>query len=198
VLLSKKMARLKIYVFRHGQSTFNRDGKFTGLIDAPLTFKGRRDAKAIAQKLKAKKFEAAFETSLKRSKDTLKEVLRFHPECTSVMEDDRMTERSYGGLSGKSHDEIIKKYGQEKYDDWHRGFDARPPKGESFADVEKRVKRFIRDLRVFMKKNRVNVAISAHGNSVRLFRKIMENAGKKEAVKWVIPYDNYYEYGVEL
>ena len=62
--------------------------------------------------------------------------------------------------------------------------------------VEKRVKKFIKYLKKFMKKNKVNVAISAHSNSIRLFRKIMEKTSKKEAVGWSIPYDKYFEYSV--
>jgi bisphosphoglycerate-dependent phosphoglycerate mutase len=62
--------------------------------------------------------------------------------------------------------------------------------------VEKRVKKFIKYLRKFMKKEKINVAISAHGNSIRLFRKIMEKASKEETVKWFIPYDKVFEYTV--
>ncbi len=189
---------LKIYLFRHGQTTFNRDGRFTGFKDSKLTAEGRKHAKIIAKKLKNKKFEVAIRTRLSRSKDTLKPVLKFHPECKIVLEDDRMIERGYGNLSGKSHKEVIKKYGQEQYDRWHRGYSEkdRPPKGECFKDVEKRVRNFIGDLKRFMKKNEVNVAISAHGNSIRLFRKIMERASVKETVKWFIPYDKVFEYEV--
>ena len=68
----------------------------------------------------------------------------------------------------------------------------------TFADVEKRVDFFIKDMIKFMRKENVSVAISAHGNSIRLFRKIMEEASEKKAVKWIIPYDNYYEYNVEV
>ena len=109
-----------------------------------------------------------------------------------------MIERSYGNLSGKSHQEVIKRYGQVQYDKWHRGYgvENRPPKGESFADVEKRVRSFIKDLKKFMRKNKVNVAISAHGNSIRLFRKIMGRASRKDVVKWFIPYDKVFEYEV--
>ncbi|MEK6824426.1 MAG: histidine phosphatase family protein, partial [Nanoarchaeota archaeon] len=177
---------------------FNRDAKFTGLIDAPLTQTGRNDAKIIALRLKNKKIQAAFHTRLARSKDTLKEILKHHPECTQLMQDDRMIEREYGSLSGKTHWNIVQKHGVKKYDNWHRGFTTRPPNGESFADVEKRVKSFIKDLAAYIKKEKINVAISAHGNSIRLFRKIMEKASAEEAVSWFIPYDDYYEYTIAL
>jgi 2,3-bisphosphoglycerate-dependent phosphoglycerate mutase len=146
--------------------------------------------------LRKKKFQFAFQTKLSRAKDTLRPVLDEHPECVGVIEDNRMIERKYGNLEGKKHAVVIKKHGQEQFDKWHRGYNVRPPKGESFADVEKRVKKFITDLRKFIKKNKVNVAISAHGNSIRLFRKIWEKASRKETVEWFIPYDKVYEYSV--
>lgn len=191
------MRGLKIYIFRHGQTTFNRDGRFTGFLDAKLTKLGIKQAKIVAGKLRGKKFQAAFRHKLSRSRDTLKEVLKYHPECRRIIIDNRIIERGYGKLQGKTHDEIIVKYGQEQYDKWHRGFNSRPPVGESFADVEKRVAGFIRDLKKFMKKDKVNVAISASGNSIRLFRKIMEGASEKKACSWKIPYDKYFEYTID-
>jgi 2,3-bisphosphoglycerate-dependent phosphoglycerate mutase len=183
-----------IYVFRHGQSTYNRDGRFTGWKDAKLTKKGKDNAKTIAKKLKNKKIDVAVHTKLSRSKETLKIVLKSHPECKKILEDNRMIERSYGKISGKTHEAIIKKYGKEQFEKWHRGFNERPPKGESFADVEKRVKNFVRWLKIYVKKNKVNIAISAHGNSIRLFRKIIESLSIKKTCEINIPYDKVFVY----
>lgn len=188
---------LKIYLFRHGQTTFNRDGIFTGWKDAKLTPLGVKQAKAVGEILKNKTFQVAFYTKLSRSKDTLKQVLKHHPYI-QIIEDNRMIERDYGALDGHSHNSIIKKFGEDKYNSWHRGFTERPPKGESFADVEIRVKSFIKDLLKFMKTNQVSVAISAHGNSIRLFRKIMEHASKEETCSWNIPYDKVFTYSIKV
>ncbi|MCK5449642.1 histidine phosphatase family protein [Candidatus Pacearchaeota archaeon] len=219
------MGRYKIYLFRHGQTTFNRDGRFTGQMEARLTVEGRRHAETIARKLKGEKFQVAIHTRLSRSKDTLKPVLKFHPECKFILEDDRMIERSYGELQGTTHEQFIDRIGEQSYDlrvhgdaienlepnlregveeflgeeeykAIHRGYNVATPGGESFKDVEMRVKDFIKDLKRFMRKNKVNVAISAHGNSIRLFRKIMERAPKKNVVGWFIPYDKVFEYRV--
>jgi len=187
---------LKVYLFRHGESFFNKDEFFTGWKDSKLTEKGKRDARKIARILKNKKIDAAFRTSLSRSKDTLKEVLKFHPECKKIIIDDRMIERGYGKLEGRSHEKIKEEYGEEQFEKWHRGFNERPPGGESFADVEKRVKKFIAKLKNYMRKNNFNVVVSAHGNSLRLFRKIMERASIKKSVSWTIPYDRVFEYKI--
>jgi len=192
------MVKLHIYLFRHGQTFYNKNGWFTGWKESKLSPEGRRHAEIIAKKLKNKKFEVAFQTHLSRSKDTLKPVLKNHPECRKVITDDRMIERNYGIYSGMSHDSFLKKYGEERYKEVHRGWDAKIPKGENFKQVEKRVKPFIKYLIDFMKRNKVSVALSSHGNSIRLFRKLWEKASIKDTVGWFIPYDKVYDYVIEV
>lgn len=187
---------MKIYIFRHGETTYNRDRRFTGFDDPPLTELGLKQAKIIAEKLKDKNFEVAYQTSLQRSQDTLKAVLQYHPDCKKIFVDDRMVERNYGQLNGTAHTEFIVKNGEEKFNLIHRSFFEVPPAGESFAMVETRVQSFIDDLLPLMRREKTNVAISAHGNSIRLFRKIMENASVEETCAWTIPYDTYYEYEI--
>ncbi len=218
--------KLKIYLFRHGQTYYNKNKIFTGWKNSKLTPFGIKQAKTIAKKLRRKKFEVAFHTKLTRSKQTLKQVLKFHPECCCLIQDDRMIERSYGDLEGTSHESFVEKMGEKnldflekqgdaienldkktkeklelilgkaEYKAVHRGYNVRPPgkTGESFSDVEKRVRSFVKDLKKFMKKYKINVAISAHGNSIRLFRKIMEKLTRKQTEKIEIPYDDYYIY----
>jgi 2,3-bisphosphoglycerate-dependent phosphoglycerate mutase len=215
-----------VYLFRHGQTTFNRDGRFTGWLNPGVTKLGVKQAEAVARKLRNKRFEIAFRSSLRRSEQTLNIVLRYHPECKKIIEDDRMIERNYGDLNGTTHNSFIKKIGQKLYDlevhgdiiaslneegrkevekflgeqEYnliHRGFNVPPPNGESFSMVEKRVNSFIKDLIKLLKKEKCNVAISAHGNSIRLFRKIMEKASIPDTVSWIIPYDDFFEYKIK-
>ncbi len=187
-----------IYLFRHGQTTYNRDKRFTGFHDPSLTSLGKKQASILAKKLKNKKFQVAFHTRLKRSKDTLKYVLKYHPECKKLIQDNRIIERNYGLLNGTLHETFIKKYGKENFKRIHRDFFIRPQKGESFANVEKRVSSFIKDLKKLINKRKINVAISAHGNSIRLFRKIMKRASIKEACSWKIPYDKVFIYKIKI
>ena len=64
--------------------------------------------------------------------------------------------------------------------------------------VEGRVRSFVKDLLAFIKKYRVNVAISAHGNSMRPFRRYFEKASIQRMMNWEMPYDDYFEYVVEV
>jgi 2,3-bisphosphoglycerate-dependent phosphoglycerate mutase len=189
--------KLHIYLFRHGETNFNRSKRFTGWINSRLTPKGIEQANLIAEKLKEKTFQTAFRTSLSRSSTSLKIVLKYHPECKKVIIDDRMIERSYGDLERKHHKTIIKKYGEKQYDLWHRSYDVPPPEGESIRMVEKRVLSFVKDLLALMKREKVNVVISAHNNSMRPFRRYFENLTINEMMALENPYDTYFEYTIE-
>jgi len=187
-----------IYLFRHGQTHFNRAKRFTGWLDSDWTPAGKRNARIVAQQLKEKRIDVAFCTRLKRSRRTLKEVLRYHPECHTVFVDDRLIERCYGALQGQSHAAFITKFGKALFDKYHRAYDIPPPNGESIEMVEGRVKSFIKDLLTFVRTYKVNVAISAHGNSMRPFRRHFERASIREMMRWEIPYDDHFEYVVNV
>ncbi|NVM53578.1 MAG: histidine phosphatase family protein [Candidatus Helarchaeota archaeon] len=188
---------LKIFLFRHGESEFNRDKRFTGWLDSKLTPKGIQQAKIVAEKLRDKEFQVAYCTRLSRSKDTLTEVLKYHPNV-KVIEDDRMIERSYGDFQGKTHKWCIEKFGKEQFDIYHRSYDVPPPSGESIKMVEGRVQNFIKDLLQKIKKEKISVAISAHGNSMRPFRRHFEEFSIEEMMKLENPWDNYFEYSIPL
>src|SRR3989338_810198 len=167
------MMKLKIYVFRHAQTHYNKEHRFTGWKDSELTPLGIEQAKRLALKLKKKKIDIAYQTNLSRSKDTLKEVLKYHPECKRVITDDRIIERSYGRLQGKSHQEFVKIAGEEDYKTmlhWHK------------IDL------------LTGKEKKVNVAISAHGNSMRPFRRHFEKLSIAKMMKLENPWDDYFEY----
>jgi len=190
------MAMSQIYLFRHGQTPHNRDKIFSGWSNPPLTDLGVKQAQYLSQLLKNIKFDIAYQSRLLRSTQTLDIVLKNHPECKKVITDDRIIERDYGDLTTLKHQDIIDKYGQKQFDIWHRGYHTPPPNGECFADVEVRVGDFIADLKKLYSKKNLNIAISAHGNSIRLFKKILENATEKETCSWTIPYDKVFKYKI--
>jgi 2,3-bisphosphoglycerate-dependent phosphoglycerate mutase len=217
--------KLHIYLFRHGQTYNNKNHVFTGWKDSKLTSKGIKDAKSVAAKLKNKKIDVAYHSGLGRSINTLKEILKFHHECKSIIKDKRIMERSYGELEGKHHTHMIEVYGKEDYEallhahkvhhlhgNERKEFEKKvgeaelqvirrsyyniPKKGESVKMVEKRVESFIKDLIKKMKHEKINVCISAHGNSMRPFRKHFEKLSVKEMMKLENPWDKHFEYTI--
>ncbi len=193
--MSKLPTELKIYLFRHGFTEYNRDKIFTGRMDPKLTEKGIEQSKIIAEKLRDKEFQVAYHTSLSRSKDTLMMVLKYHPNV-QIIEDDRLIERSYGELHGKTHQWCIDTYGEEQFHIWHRSYDVPPPGGESIKMVEARVLDFLKELIAKMKREGVSVAIAGHSNAMRPFRRYFEGFSIEEMMKLENPYDDYFEYTI--
>ena len=186
--------KLQIYLFRHGETYYNKSRRFTGRKNSRLTSTGIEHSKIMAEKLRKMTFEIAFKSSLSRSSNTLRTVLKYHPECKEVIIDDRIIERSYGDLEGKFHKTIINRYGRKQFDIWHRSYDNPPPRGESIKMVETRVILFISDLITLMRRKRVNIAISAHGNSMRPIRRYFEDLTIDQMMKLEIPFDEHFEY----
>lgn len=185
-----------IYLFRHGQTFYNARKIFTGWKNARLTELGIQQAKNMALLLREKTINIAYRSHLVRTRDTLDAVLKYHPECKEIFIDDRILERSYGKLEGCSHEVTARKFGKVQYELWHRDFFTRPPGGESYADVEIRVGKLVLDLQQKYSGKNLGIAISASSNSMRLFRKIMENLTPEQASALPSPYDTYFEYEI--
>jgi broad specificity phosphatase PhoE len=185
-----------VYIFRHSESTDNRNGIFSGWRDAKLTPYGISQARKIAKKLKTKHIELAFSSDQTRALQTANEVLKFH-KGVPIIVDARLRERDYGKLTGTSK-EAFKKKNPKLYQVYHRSYNKGPPGGESFHDVNKRVAPFIKDLLKIMKTFKANVAISAHGNSIRPLRKHFEHLTISQMRKIENPHDKYWVYRVKV
>lgn len=191
----KKETR-KIYLVRHGESFFNRSKRFTGWIDSRLTLKGKRQARKVAKSLKEAEFDIAYTTTLSRAEETLKYVLKYHPK-TEVIVDDRVIERNYGDLSGKFHASYVKKH-PKLFWVYRRSYDVPPPGGESIKQVEERVMLFVKEVIEKVKKEKINVLIVSHGNSMRPMRRYFEKLSVKEMMKLENAWDKAYIYEIEI
>ncbi len=185
-----------IYIFRHSETCDNKNRIFSGCRDSCLTKLGIKQAKIIARKLRNKKIGLAYQTHLCRSTQTLKEVLKYH-KGVKIITDDRMIERCYGDLEGtsKTKFELVD---PTNYKIFHRSYETAPPNGESIKMVERRVLSFILDLLRKIRKERVNVAISAHGNSMRPFRRYFERFSVVRMMELENPQDDYLEYKIKV
>jgi 2,3-bisphosphoglycerate-dependent phosphoglycerate mutase len=131
-----------------------------------------------------------------RAKRTLDIVLK--PRLNvPVFVDDRLIERCYGTLQGKSKIEIAAEK-PEWFAKVHRGYDFVPPEGESLKMVESRTLPFIVQLERWLQQNPVNVAISCHGNSMRPIRKVFEHLSLKQMLQLENPQDQAMKYALHI
>jgi 2,3-bisphosphoglycerate-dependent phosphoglycerate mutase len=186
----------KLFVFRHAETTDNSRGIFSGWRDPELTLKGLSQAQEIAEQLKRDKIDYAFTSHLKRARKTLKIVLETH-SAIPVFTDDRLIERCYGLLQGKSKRKVANER-PEWFAKVHRGYDFPPPEGESLKMVENRTLPFLAQLEEWLRQNPGNVAISCHGNSLRPIRRVFEHLSLRQMLQIENPQDRAMAYALHV
>ena len=115
---------------RHGQSTWNRDNRFIGWTDTPLTEDGVLEARVAGQMLanSGMKFDEVHTSLLRRCIRTVNLVLmELEQEYIPVYKHWRLNERSYGALVGKNKKETVELFGKDQVKRWRRSYDEPPP-----------------------------------------------------------------------
>jgi probable phosphoglycerate mutase len=140
----------KIYLARHGETAWTVSGQHTGLTDIPLTGRGERNARRLADRLKGVTFARVFTSPLRRARRTC-ELAGFG---AAAEVDPDLVEWNYGEYEGLTTAEI-----QKRRPGWQLFRDGCPG-GESVAQVGARADRVI--ARVHAVKGDVLVFSSGH------------------------------------
>ncbi len=193
----------KIVLLRHGESTWNKENRFTGWVDVGLSEKGMKEAAEAGRTLKKEGyvFDVAYTSVLKRAIKTLWLALEeMDLMYLPVINSWRLNERHYGALQGLNKAEMAEKHGMEKVQIWRRSYDVPPPaltpdnpmfpgKDPRYADLKPKevplteclkdtVARFLpywhKTIAPEVKKGK-RVLIAAHGNSLRALVKYLDN-----------------------
>jgi 2,3-bisphosphoglycerate-dependent phosphoglycerate mutase len=204
-----------LVLLRHGESTWNRENRFTGWTDVDLSEKGVEEAREAGRVLKAEgyTFDVAYTSVLKRAIRTLWIVLdEMDLMWIPVHRSYRLNERHYGALQGLDKRETAERHGMEQVQLWRRSYSVRPPPlsedderhpgrdrryaalsseelplGECLEDT---VERFL----PYWKKTIApdvsagqRVLIAAHGNSLRALVKFLDGIPDDEIADLNIP-----------
>lgn len=165
-----------LILVRHGKSSWNHLGKWTGLTDVDLVEEGINEAKKTGDLLKGIDLHVAHTSMLKRTEQTLnaiKESLGVSNLDTKRHE--ALNERDYGIYTGKNKWEVQKEVGDEEFQKIRRGFDTLIPEGETLKDVHQRVVPYYENhVKPDLLKGK-NVIVVAHGNSLRALVKHLED-----------------------
>ncbi|CAF22885.1 MULTISPECIES: 2,3-bisphosphoglycerate-dependent phosphoglycerate mutase [Candidatus Protochlamydia] len=186
---------VKLILMRHGQSQWNLANLFTGWVDIPLSFKGIEEAIEAGKQIKNYPIDLIFTSSLIRAQMTAMLAMSVHTsgkvpvilhtgegrleEWASIYSSEsqsqtipvirawELNERMYGELQGINKEEMAKKYGAEQVHIWRRSFDVPPPNGESLQMTAARTIPYFENTIVPHLKEKKNIFIAAHGNSLR-------------------------------
>jgi 2,3-bisphosphoglycerate-dependent phosphoglycerate mutase len=165
-----------LVLVRHGQSQWNRENRFTGEIDVPLSEAGIEEARKAGELLKGIPFDRAFTSMLSRAQETLRLILEVSGQTNLPVErDPALNARNYGDLQGQNKDEITAKFGSEQVHLWRRSYDVPPPNGESLKDTRERVMRYYAAHIEPLLKQGQRVLVVGHGNSLRALVMALDN-----------------------
>ena len=146
---------MEIYFIRHGETVCNKERRYQGAIDLPLSEEGRR-------KLCRADFEAeeVFVSTLKRSIETARILF---PEA-KLLQDPGLDEMHFGDFEGRTADEMKD---DPAYGKWvEDNCEGRCPNGESMAEFDERVRSAVsRILRKAAEEKKEKVVIVAHGGT---------------------------------
>lgn len=176
-----------LVIFRHGQSVWNLENKFTGWVDVELSEQGIQEAKRAGEKLKGLTFDLAYTSDLKRAQNTLKLALQVvGQDNIPTTTDKALNERMYGDLQGLNKADTAAKYGDEQVKIWRRSYDIAPPNGESLKDTAARVIPYFEAEIAPQLKAGKNIVIAAHGNSLRALIMYLEKMTPEQILEFEI------------
>ncbi len=204
-----------LLMMRHGESTWNRENRFTGWTDVDLTDSGVEEARRAGRLLREKgfTFDFAFTSVLKRAIKTLNITLEEIDQLWLPTEKHwRLNERHYGALQGLDKAETAAKFGNAQVLIWRRAyaiapdpldvddprhprFDARYaglasadlPATECLKDTVARVLPYWNEHIAPAIRGGQRVLIAAHGNSLRALIMYLDQVGEDEIVGLNVP-----------
>lgn len=103
-----------IYLIRHGQTDWNLNQKVQGGSNIPLNENGRKQAEAMAVKLRGVPFCAVFSSDLDRAKETAEILIQ--GRGLDIQVDPRFRERGFGSWEGKDFEEYLKAADDQRLD----------------------------------------------------------------------------------
>jgi len=205
----------ELVLIRHGESTWNKENRFTGWVDVGLTERGVEEA-LLAGRVLADKgyiFDVAYTSLLKRAIKTLWIILEeMNLMWIPIHHSWRLNERHYGALQGLNKSETAKRLGVEQVMLWRRSYDVPPPPlskdderypfkdpryaslepdeipvTESLKDVLTRFLPYWHGILAPAVCEGKRILIAAHGNSLRALVKFLDKISDEEIMELNIP-----------
>ncbi|MEM9152001.1 MAG: histidine phosphatase family protein [Cyanobacteria bacterium P01_F01_bin.3] len=146
--LPERRSRFKgprILLVRHGETNWNRDGRFQGQIDIPLNENGHRQAAQAGEFLQMAPIDSAVSSSMKRPKETAEGILKKHPRVKLTLTD-QLWEISHGEWEGMLETEIESGYPGMLAQWQSQPETVQMPGGENLQDVWARAKKGWEDI----------------------------------------------------
>mgnify|MGYP001347245172 CR=1 FL=1 len=146
-----------VYLVRHGETDWNRERRFQGHRDIPLSAAGLIQAERLAQSLKSEVFEAIYSSDLRRALQTAEIIAKEHDLPVKTLK--KLRERTVGEWEGLSQEEVA-----ARYPDWRQRIAKGLHGAESLVELQKRMTDQLEELVRLHRGGRILVV--SHGGSI--------------------------------
>ena len=172
-----------VILCRHGETDWNRLGRYQGKTDVPLNARGREQARALARALRDEPIAAVYSSTLDRAYETAREIARLHG--VEVVRDARLDEINQGLWEGLRRDEIVLTH-REIHERWLESpLDLRLPEGETLEEVRARVRQALDDILLLHAGQ--TVCIVAHSVSMAVIKHELQGMSLPDALRTLPP-----------
>ena len=135
---------MKIYITRHGETEWNKEGRMQGWKDSNLTEKGIDNAKKLGESLKDVEFDYIYCSPLGRAVDTAKHIRGNKDAQIIIIES--LKEMGFGICEGMQHEKLKELYPSQQLNFWNKPHLYETVDGESFDELIHRVKKVLYDI----------------------------------------------------
>jgi len=177
--------KITIMTIRHGETDFNRQKRYAGLLDVPLNAKGVRDCQ-MASGFFVDSVDLVVTSKLKRSIQTAR---IFADNKKSIVESELCNERNFGTMQGHTSQEVEYIKPEIKYikiaGDFHS---LNPPQGERFPALYKRAKEFLKFVRFLLSERRcLKILAVSHEVFLQQFHGVLRGETWRESMRHRLP-----------
>ncbi len=154
----------RVIFVRHGQTSWNQEGKYQGHSDISLNERGIRQGNLVAKRLAKEKISAIYSSDLLRAQQTAEAIAKYHG--LSVMTKPDFREINFGIWEGLTYQEIMADWSEILTAMYSKPGEIGPPQGESFQVVKQRVTHALQEC--VKKHQEQTIVLVSHGGTMRV------------------------------
>ena len=172
---------LYLYIVRHGETEWNKEGRMQGRLNSNLTSKGKKYARALGERLKDTEFAHIISSPSGRTLETV-QLIKGDRDIP-IMTDERIMEINLGSWQGMKKDDLKKLYPNEYEHFINKPDDHQIEGAETLSEMSKRAMEFLTDLKG--SRDNENLLIVTHGRFISALYAIFKGVELKDI--WAMP-----------
>jgi ribonuclease H / adenosylcobalamin/alpha-ribazole phosphatase len=138
-----KPPTLRLFLIRHGETAGNREMRYLGTADQPLSPAGVEQAGRLASSLAPLPLAAVYASPLRRTAETGRRIAEARQ--VDLRSEPRLREQAYGEWEGLTRSEVLER-DRDRLLSWEADLGLAPPGGESLLSVQERTLALVSDL----------------------------------------------------